>query len=155
MTKKHTFSKKRLTIYHCVLPLFLGGLIYVLFRSSDLRLFKLFGLLGIDDGVYNARIIFLEFKVWLPEWLYYSLPDGLWVYSFTSVLLIIWNNEIEKVKYLLLIPFFSGVLIEVFQALKLFEGTFDFLDLVFSIGGFLLSIFTINYQFKKNEKSIY
>lgn len=144
-------TKVKLVIYHCMSPLFIGSIFYLLFRSTELRIFKWLSILGLDGFVYRVRLFFTDVKVFIPDWMYYSLPDGLWIYSFTSALLIYWNNDIEKVKHLLLIPFLTGVLIEVFQGLKIFEGTFDFLDLTFSITGFILSIFIINYKIKKNE----
>jgi hypothetical protein len=88
----------------------------------------------------------------LPYWVYFSLPDGLWVYSFSCALLILWRNNHEMAKYWLLIPFFSGIIIEIAQGLKVFRGTFDIIDLIFSIVALLSSILIINYKFNQNDK---
>ena len=145
----------KLTIIHCLTPLFVGGLLYIFFRSTDLRMFHWFSFLGLDHFITSARDYFSVLKNDLPNWIYFSLPDGLWVYSFTSALLIYWRNDIHKVKFWLLIPLTTGVLIEVLQGVKLFPGTFDFLDLAFTSLGLLLSAIIINYKFKQNEKTVF
>lgn len=142
----------KITTIHVLLPLIIGGLIYISFRSTSLKMFSWFRCIGVDSGILTIRQELSFLKLYLPQWLYYSLPDGLWVYSFTSALLILWDNQFKIAKFWLLIPLFSGAIIEVAQGLKLFRGTFDILDLTFSIVALLLSIIIINYKFKQNDK---
>jgi hypothetical protein len=60
----------------------------------------------------------------------YVLPDFLWAFSFTLVLLAIWLN-CEKYKYFFIaVPCFLGVLSEIMQYLSLISGTFDIYDLI-------------------------
>lgn len=136
-------------------PLLVGGLLYLLFRSTTLRMFKWFAFIGFDSAIQSTRTNVLELKSHLPNWTFFSLPDGLWVYSFTSAILIYWNNDKQKVKFWLLIPFTSGILIEIFQGFNLFPGTFDFIDLTFLILGLSLSKILINYKFKQYEKAVF
>lgn len=143
-----------LTIIHCLAPLLLGGLLYILFRSTELRMFKWFSAIGFDNAIYLARTEFHQIRGILPNWTYYCLPDGLWVYSFTSALLIYWKNDFQKAKLWLMIPFITGILIEIMQGFKLFPGTFDYLDLTFTSLGFLLSKIIINSKFNQNEKTV-
>ncbi len=143
-----------MTIVHCLIPLLIGGLLYILFRSTTLRMFDWFSFVGIDKIIHSARTFVLDFKNSIPNWIYYSLPDGLWVYSFTSAILIFWNNDSKKSTLWLLVPFITGVLIEIFQGFKLFPGTFDILDLTFSILGLSISKIIINHKFKQNEKKV-
>ncbi|MGL2999410.1 hypothetical protein [Flavobacterium sp. RSSB_23] len=140
---------KKIIFIHVGIPIIIGGLIYISFRSPSLRMFEWFKLCNIDYFTSLIRCTIYPLRSsYIPPWFYYSLPDGLWVYSFSSALLIFWNNDFGKVKYWLLIPIISGVLIEFLQGFKVFTGTFDLLDLVFSISGLLLSIFFINNKFK-------
>jgi hypothetical protein len=143
-----------LIISHCLAPLFLGGILYILFRSTNLRMFKWFTSLGLKNTINYIRECAIEYKNDIPNWAYFSLPDGLWIYSFTSAILIYWYNDIKKTKLWLLIPFITGVLTEILQGLKLFPGTFDNFDLSFSVLGISLSIIIINYKFKQNEKTV-
>jgi hypothetical protein len=146
---------KKIFFCHVVIPLISGGLIYISFRSLSLRMFDWFKWCKIDFFTSLIRSIIYPLKSHFPAWFYFSLPDALWVYSFSSALLIYWNNDFEKVKYWLLIPFVSGILIEISQGFKFFSGTFDFLDLLLSTLGLLLSKTIINYKFKQYDKQVY
>jgi hypothetical protein len=151
-TKTVKIKRTTLTIIHCLIPLLVGGLLYVLFRSTTLRMFEWFSLIGFEDAIQSARTSAFEYKNYLPNWAYLSLPDGLWIYSFTSAILIYWHNDNKKTKFWLLIPFTTGILIEILQGFKLFPGTFDYLDLTFSILGLSISKIIINHKFKQNDK---
>ena len=118
-------------------------------------MFTWFKYIGIENYILYLRHAISNLKLYLPQWIYFSLPDGLWVYSLTSILLIIWNNQYKTAKMWLLIPLLFGPLIEISQGLKIFSGTFDFLDLTFSITGLLLSYIIINHKFKQNDKQVF
>ncbi len=143
-------NKVNLIIIHCVFPITIGGLFYILFRSTTLRMFSWFDFIGIDKMIQYARALTVEIKNHIPIWTYYSLPDGLWMYSFTSSILIYWNNEWQKVKKWIIIPIINGIFVEILQGFNLFPGTFDILDLIFSIFGITLSVIFINYKLNKN-----
>ncbi len=130
----------RTAIIHCVLPIVLGGLLYILFRSTHLRMFEWVSEFGFDNIIFSVRGSIGEFKNSVPKWIYFSLPDGLWVYSFTSALLIIWRKNRRQARLWILVPFTLGVIIEILQLFHLFPGTFDILDLIFSITFFALSV---------------
>lgn len=92
----------------------------------------------------------------IPNWIVYNLPDFLWVFSFTSVILIIWDMKISKenIAYLF-IPMGFGFVSEIGQFFSLVSGTFDKMDLLFYLIGGLTSIFIIsNIKTKHNEKTI-
>jgi hypothetical protein len=146
---------KKLIFIHVTIPLIFGGLIYISFRSVSLRMFNWFKWSEIDFFTSIIRNLIHPLKNNIPPWFYFSLPDGLWVYSFSSALLIYWNNDFKKVKYWLLIPFTSGIFIEILQGFNFFHGTFDFLDLLLSTLGLLLSKTIINYKFKQYDKQIF
>ncbi len=145
-------GSKKLTIIHVFLPLIIGGLIYISFRSLSLRMFNWFEMVGISEFTSFIRAIFNPLKVHIPSWTYFSLPDGLWVYSFSSAYLILWSSQFKKGKYWLLIPLLFGAIIELAQGLKIFPGTFDILDFTFCIIAFTLSIIIIKPKIQKYEK---
>jgi hypothetical protein len=139
---------------HCVIPLFFGGILYILFRTTELRMFKWFSYINLDRIIYFLRGYVSEYKCLIPNWVYNSLPDGLWVYSFSSTLIICYNGE-NKNNYWLLFPLISGVIIEFLQGIKLFPGTFDYVDLIFTFSGLALSKTIINYKLNQNEKKVF
>lgn len=134
-----------LTICHVILPLFAGGLIYVLFRSSDIMMFRWIEHLGLSQFIDSLRLEFSRIKNWIPSWIYFSLPDGLWVYSFTSVLLLIWNGRIN---ILVVLPLLLAALIEIGQRFRWYPGTFDIVDLALSTAALLFSTFILKSKSK-------
>lgn len=135
-----------------LLPLFIGGLIYISFRSKSLIMFDWFDWIKLNPVIMSIRKEMEPVKAYLPKWSFYSLPDGLWIYSFTVTLIFIWDYEWNKLKYLLIIPLLLGVGIELLQYLNLFKGTFDLIDLLFSFLFFFLGILT-NIKSLKYEKT--
>jgi hypothetical protein len=144
-------SKKFLLFVHGVLPIILGGSIYILYRSTDLRIFNWINCLGMREHVDFIREFSVSSRYLIPKWLIYSLPDGLWIYSLTSTFLIIWRKNEKKVKLWLIIPLVFGILVEVLQGFNMFHGTFDILDLILLIIGFISSIILLKKKFL-NEK---
>jgi len=146
------YFKVKLLIIHCLFPLIIGSLIYVLFRSTGLRIFYWLKLIGLNDLVFSVRNLFFPLKGYIPSWTCFSLPDGLWVYSFTSALVTLWNNNFQEFRFWLIIPIVFGIFVEILQLIRFFPGTFDINDLIFSILGLIISLIIINYNFKKYEK---
>ena len=128
-----TQLRNKTLIYHVVLPLLIGSLIYVLFRSESLIMFTWFDNLGILEQIKEYRVMFYSFKQLLPNWIIYSLVDGLWGYTFVSAYLIYF-----KIDYWLIVPFLLSVGVEVLQYFQLFQGTFDVIDLLCYIVGYTL-----------------
>ena len=143
---------KKLYCYHVVIPLIFGGLIYISLRSLSLRMFSWFKWIKIDFLISLIRTTVAPLKSHLPSWIYFSLPDALWVYSFSSSFLILWKDEFRIGKYWLLPPIILGSIVEVAQGLKLFPGTFDMWDLIFTIFALCLSVIIVNYKFNQNDK---
>jgi len=142
----------KLVLIHCVFPLMIGGVFYLLFRSTSLRMFNWFGMIGLEKPIQVSRTFALVFKKDIPSWVYFSLPDGLWTYSFTSSIVIFWKADARQVNRWLLMPFLFAIVLEVFQCFHVFPGTFDFLDLLCSIIGLLLSKILVTKKINENEK---
>lgn len=121
------------------LPLLLGAFIYYYTRPHSI-----YFLSWIDTLTQSEKI----FKIGLPYWVVYHLPDGLWAFAFTSFFFIIWERKVSKKNIIwLLMPLVSAVLLEVSY------GTFDFIDLCFVIiGGSLPLLFIIVIQIFKYEQ---
>ena len=153
LVKIQSTNNIKFILFNVFLPLLLGGLIYLFFRSESLIMFEWLKSLGIKNGFDLLRENFVSINTYLPSWFIYSLPDAFWVYSFTSTIIFIWNEERIVVITLLSIPFILGPGIEFLQFLKLFKGTFDLMDLTVTIFAFLLSIF-LNFKTNQYENQV-
>jgi hypothetical protein len=124
-------------VLHCFLPLTLGGLLYLLFRSNELKMFLWLEMLGVKPAITSIRTASSQFNELMPNWAYFSLPDGLWVYAFTAALILYLR---EQAKQWLVLPLLFGPIIEIFQFFNVFPGTFDFVDLLFTLCAYICSI---------------
>lgn len=116
-------------------------------------MFSWFETVGLSSFVHGIRAILNPFKENIPNWIYYSLPDGLWVYSFTSSYILIWGKDIQSAKYWLLLPLVFGSVVELAQGIRIFPGTFDILDFVCCTFGFSISVLIV--KLNKNEKKLF
>ena len=120
-----------------------GGLIYIFFRSTNLLMFDWFKAVGI----YNYILSFRDYieSCFLPNWIIYSLPDGIWIYSLTSFMIIIWGkgkNKWEKIFWLSMGPVL-GTGAEIGQFLLIVPGHFDLIDLFFCIFASILPFYLL------------
>lgn len=142
------------TVVYVVLPLVIGIAIYWLARPRAINIFNWF------KAVYPSVLInkpYLSVSN-IPDWLLYNSPDFLWIFSFTSLLLIIWNKKItRKNTFYLLIPCIFAILHEFGQLFSLVDGTFDKVDLLFYLLGYFSSILLLKNSKKQktnHEKNI-
>ena len=114
---------KKWTFYWWI-PLFIGCLIYVLFRTDTLLYNKLFGNFFSPIG---------SPKTFLQKIIIFSLPDGLWAMSYTMLIFHLRNDKTFKTLiWSILIPVI-GILSEIGQLYYLIPGTFDIIDLIMYI----------------------
>jgi len=120
------------------LPVILGGLIYLIFRNESLIMFSWIEYLSMSNEIntiQNFRNI-----ISFPKWFIYSLPDGLWIFSYTAISLEVWKHSInnQNIFWIFSIPVIA-VLSEFLQLSKIIPGTFDPADLIFYFLGIILS----------------
>lgn len=136
------------------LPILFGGFIYVISRTETILFFNWTKSAGIESGIKTIREFFKNHQV--SEWVKFNLPDLLWVFGFTSVMIIIWEGYKSRTKiFYISTPFFIGIASELIQFYKHEYGTFDINDIVCYMLGTIMSIIiitTINQS--NNEKQI-
>ena len=144
--------KKQLLFGH-ILTLVIGGLIYIAYRTDTLLMFKWFAAISLDTPIEYLREMTMSTKSTLPGWFLFSLPDGLWIFSYITLTLLIWKNKITKqnVFWIGIIPLVA-ILSELGQLFGIVSGTFDIVDLTFYIVGVIspLIFFTNLLTFKTN-----
>ena len=138
-------------IFISIITLSIGTLIYLLFRVSTLKVFSWLNFLGIDFVNNDLRKKSINYMPKIPDWFIFSLPDGIWIFSYVLVMISIWNFTLNKksIFWMTIIPLVA-IFSEIFQIFDFIPGTFDFVDLSFYILGFILPfiIFKKHFNFK-------
>ena len=114
---------KKWTFYWWI-PLFIGCLIYVLFRTDTLLYNKLLGIFFTPIASPNT---------FLQRIIVFSLPDGLWAMSYTILIFHLRKDKtVRTLIWSIIIPI-VGILSEIGQLYYLIPGTFDIIDLIMYI----------------------
>jgi hypothetical protein len=114
-------------IFHVLAPITVGGLIYLRWRNTNLLMFRWFRVLGLETFIDWIRTGAGETSGWLA----YSLPDGLWVYALTALMILLWRDARSPMKYLWLsLGVLLGAGSELGQLAGVVPGSFDVIDLL-------------------------
>ena len=120
-----------------ILPLLIGGFLYLGYRTERLLMFDWVDNLGLRPTIYQFRLFCTEHP--LPSWIYYSLPNGLWLLSYMLLISVIWDKK-DNAQYLFWM-YFLPIIALISELLQLFIsklGTFDIVD----VSSYLLAILT-------------
>lgn len=122
-----------------VFALAFGSLIYLFFRNSSLKMFLWLNYFGLGKIIASVRNFTLPFVSSFPDWFLFSLPDGLWIFSFISLQLHIWKYSLNfsNLIWFVSIPLIA-IISEIFQNLNILNGVFDPFDILFYSLGFIL-----------------
>lgn len=122
-------DKKQVCCFLAAILCLLGGIsIYILFRTTTLRIFGWTEWLVGDDLLFSAREYVSRLN--LTGFMIYSLPDGLYCLSYILFMDALWrrNNPLWKTSFVALIPMIA-ISHEALQGLGIAKGTFDWFDL--------------------------
>ncbi|NNT71677.1 hypothetical protein HKT18_05545 [Flavobacterium sp. IMCC34852] len=99
-------------------------------------MFQWIDYIGFSKQLQEIRQTLAPVKMIIPEWILFALPDGLWMFSYMSLILLVWENNISKenIVWIFIIPFIA-LLSEVLQIIEIIPGTFDKLDLAMYLLG--------------------
>lgn len=86
--------------------LLLGSLIYILFRSPSLKVFEWLENVGLYESTNVIRTITTPLYHYIPEYILFSLPDGLWVFSYLCLILHLWSGKIstQNIGWIIITP---------------------------------------------------
>lgn len=132
------------------IPLIIGGLLYLGYRSERLVMFEWGKTLGLSDVIMNWRSFCFHNS--LPDWTTQALPDGLWLFSYILLVDFVWETE-KRGQYktwLYILPVIT-LISEVAQLCLPYLGTFDFMDLVCYLGAILLFKFKVYLEWKRKR----
>ena len=113
-----------------VISLLFSGMIYLLFRDTQMYMFVPIKEIGQMENLEVVRGVVSN--VTLPDWFLYSLPDGLWLYAYMLIIRCVWYNANPVIKYFFLatLPILA-ICTEILQLNSLCFGTGDVVDLAF------------------------
>ncbi len=142
MTEFINHTKMRTVIFASLIFLS-GAMIYILFRPTHLLMFNWLDIIGLMDFVNSIR----PNSSVIPEWVIYSLPDGLWLFSYCIFIGCIWNFELKRCFCVLMVLPIYAMTHEIMQKVRIVSGTFDWIDLAAYLTAFVLGCFYIVYHY--------
>jgi len=120
--------------------LFLSLFIYVFYRTEKTLINQIFIAL-----FHRETYIFLKNRVTLllplPDYVIYSLPEGLWVFCITLTSSPFYLEVYKRKWSLVFVPILLALIMEIFQLLHFTNGRFDLMDIIFSTAFWLLALF--------------
>lgn len=148
----HKFYRWRLYVLSAI-SVFLGGVIYILLRPTKAVFLNVFNLVGLDEWADIIREITVPVSGFFPEWFVYTLPNGLWAFAYTLLILSIWRGSKSLLKYF----WFATIpgLVFGFEMLQFFDvlnGTFAIEDLLSGLVGIIAGILTTKLYSNETNK---
>jgi hypothetical protein len=126
------FARNRITLeremFEILVPVIMGGLIYILWRDTSLRMFDWAREIGIFGAINVSRDAAHNLFKMVPEFVVYSVPDALWTFSFARFNCALCTRG-AHVGWLAVAPVIS-LGSELGQSVGIVPGTFDWLDLL-------------------------
>ena len=136
--------KVKFILINIILPIVVGGIIYILFRQDTLIMFNWLHNLNLYDLILALRAALSKYIIFIPDWMLYSLPGALWLYSLMIFLGVIWFPLNRKlIFYIFSFGVLVGIGYEYCQYLDVIRGEFCFIDLTFNVLIIALSTLTI------------
>lgn len=138
-----------LTFIVSSLSLLAGGLLYLCFRPESLTMFAWVKLVGLYPSVSELRMQGASIAPMLPDWLIFSAPNGLWVFSFGALMVTLWGTARFSVAFTWVIALWVvGITSEVMQLFSIVSGVYDLADILAYTAGLVGVIVFI----KKGER---
>lgn len=115
-----------------------GTLIYICFRPTSLLMFSWLKAAGVEEELRIAREVMLTPASTTPDWIIFSAPYALWVFSCMLAQQVIWHRSagIQRFAWTMVAPIIA-IASEAAQWLGVIPGAFDKTDV------FLVALFTL------------
>ena len=142
----------RLYIVLSAFALSLGGIIYIFLRKSDHVFNSWMNTAGLDNWVNFAKYNSPTLSLFLPEWIVFSLPHGLWAFAYALIITGIWAESKSWLRYFWMASIPILVLgFELLQYAGIINGTFCIQDLALGVAGLILGYILGNKIIKSNN----
>jgi hypothetical protein len=152
------FSKNNyrwLYITLCIITLLLGGIIYIFFRESEPVFFRWFLNSETINWIKVVRQTSLPLRIYLPYWIIFSLPDGLWAFAYSMLITNIWIDSKSRARYFWMANILIFILgFEILQYLGILNGTFCIQDLILEMAGAIFGFLLVITLKNKNDEKV-
>ncbi|MCK5137729.1 MAG: hypothetical protein KAR19_18230 [Bacteroidales bacterium] len=119
----------------------MGGIIYIFLRTSEHVFDGWISTIGLDNLFSLARHHSPSLSLHLPDWIIFSLPNGLWAFAYALIITSIWLGSKSRARYFWMASIPILVLgFEVLQYVGIIRGTFCIQDIAFGMAGLTLGI---------------
>lgn len=129
------YNKNAVVKFSCIkwafalMPVIIGGTIYLLYRPKNILLFSTLNEMGIMPRLEAIRKSAELYH--LPNFVVYSLPAGLWTASYLMAMYMMTKHCTRRTRLSLSLPLpISAIASEFMQLFDLCPGTFDVDDLI-------------------------
>jgi hypothetical protein len=119
--------------------LFISLFIYVFYRTEKTLINQIFIML-FNQETYAFLKTRITFYLPLPDFVIYSLPEGLWVFCITLTSYPFYLVVRKRKWELLYVPILLALLMELCQLLHFAHGRFNWMDIIVSTGFWLLAL---------------
>lgn len=146
---KNAYNRKRVLFYgiNIVLPLLIGGIVYVVFRRDTYLAEFVFEIIGLKQK-----------EIILPAWLSFIvrnyISDFLWAYSLAFALSSLFQYKRRNAVIVFVICVVFALTIELLQNTRAFSGTFDVVDIALEAISVLLALLIIKYYEERQHETV-
>ena len=117
-----------------IVAILVGTFIYVAYGSDTLIINKVLRALHLGGLIDSLRTLAPAGLAPMRN----QVPDGLWVFAGTTLMLSVWAGKPSGAQLWILCPLFFGIAGELGQYINVVPGTFDMSDIVSMLIGYIL-----------------
>jgi hypothetical protein len=147
----------RFVLLYCALPILVGGAIYLAFRDTSLLMFRWAGWIGLDTAVEAMRVHTMPYRPAIPDWILFSVPDGVWVFACTAFFARLWHDGpwYFRVFWIGLGPALAiGGELGQLPSIGLVPGTFDVADLLFYVLSLVAALWLTHLALRRHRARV-
>ena len=137
---------RRFVFLHIVLPILVGGILYLFFCPDVFFVKKVDDILNIsrNENVLKESV--------LGEMIRNYLFDIVWAYSLTNTLLIICGRDRKSKRIAIVIAALMSIGMELLQLMECIGGTFDIVDVLVEIVAVFVAFLAYKYCLEKTNE---
>jgi hypothetical protein len=125
---------KTIRLWLACMSILIGTLIYVAYGTDTLIINKVLRTLHLGGLIDSLRALAPAGLSPLRN----QVPDGLWVFAGTTLMLSVWAGKHSGAQFWIRCPLFFGIAGELGQYINVVPGTFDVSDIVSMLIGYIL-----------------